>query len=144
MFARLSDPILALLICLAALVLPQSAAAQTDPGPAIETEPALPAARGDDPIAVAAYGTLFDANMKVIDPSPEFLRLTLDLYIKRLTGEAKDRVRASLGKYRDVLAEARRLLDDAVDNAPVEYRTSMLENVPINREIMAAWKEHAL
>jgi len=102
---RLSASILILLLCLAALVIPQSVAAQADPGPAIETKLALPAARSDDPVAVAAYGTLFDANMNVIDPSPEFLRRTLDLYIKWLTGESNDQVRATLDKYRGVLAE---------------------------------------
>lgn len=106
MFARLSDPVLALLLCLAVLAGPQSAAAQADPGPAIETEPALPPARLDDPVAVAAYGKLFDANMNVIDPTPEFLRRTLDLYIERLTGEANDRIRATLEQHREVLAEA--------------------------------------
>ena len=102
---RLSDPILALLLCLTALVLPQNAAAQGDPGPAIETKLAFPAAKMADPVAVAAYGTLFDANMKVIEPRPEFLRRALDLYIKRLTGEANDEVRATLDKHRDVLAQ---------------------------------------
>lgn len=102
---RLSDPILALLLCLTALVLPQNAAAQGDPGPAIETKLAFPAAEMADPVAVAAYGTLFDANMKVIEPRPEFLRRALDLYIKRLTGEANDAVRATLDNHRDVLAQ---------------------------------------
>jgi tetratricopeptide (TPR) repeat protein len=36
------------------------------------------------------------------------------------------------------LTEARRLLDLLVEHAPVEYRVSMLENVPLHREIMAA------
>lgn len=105
MIARLSNPILALLVCLSAPVLPRSAAAQADPGPAVETVPPLPTVRSDDPVAVAAYGKLFDADMKMIDPSPDFLRRTLDLYIKRLTGEANDRVRATLGRHRGVLAE---------------------------------------
>jgi len=42
------------------------------------------------------------------------------------------------------LAEARRLLDDAVANVDAETRESMLTNLRLNREIMAACKEHGL
>src|SRR3954463_12085863 len=45
MIGRLSALLLALLLCLAALLLPKDAAAQADPGPAIETKPVLPTAR---------------------------------------------------------------------------------------------------
>ena len=37
------------------------------------------------------------------------------------------------------LAEARRLLDHLVEHAPAEYRESMLENVPLHRDILRAW-----
>jgi tetratricopeptide (TPR) repeat protein len=37
------------------------------------------------------------------------------------------------------LAEARRLLMLLRDNAPQDYRESILENVPLHREIMEAW-----
>ena len=40
------------------------------------------------------------------------------------------------------LVEAKRLLDYLVEHAPKEYRESMLNNVRLNREIMAAWAEH--
>ena len=40
------------------------------------------------------------------------------------------------------LAEAHRLLGYARDHAPVDYRTSMIENVPLHRDIMKAWEEH--
>jgi len=40
------------------------------------------------------------------------------------------------------LAEAKRLLDFAVENSPEEYGTSVLENVPLHRDIMKAWEEH--
>ena len=40
------------------------------------------------------------------------------------------------------LTEAKRLLDFAVEHSPEEYRTSMLENVPLHRDIMKAWEEH--
>jgi tetratricopeptide (TPR) repeat protein len=40
------------------------------------------------------------------------------------------------------LTEAKRLLDFAVEHSPEEYRTSMLENVPLHRDIMRAWEEH--
>jgi tetratricopeptide (TPR) repeat protein len=40
------------------------------------------------------------------------------------------------------LDEAHRLLIELRDHAPEEYRESMIENVPLNREIMQAWEEH--
>jgi serine/threonine protein kinase/tetratricopeptide (TPR) repeat protein len=40
------------------------------------------------------------------------------------------------------LAEAKQLLDFAVEHAPEECRTSMIENVPLHRDIMKAWTEH--
>jgi len=40
------------------------------------------------------------------------------------------------------LVEAKRLLDDRVGHAPAAYRASMLENVPLHREITEAWAEH--
>jgi tetratricopeptide (TPR) repeat protein len=40
------------------------------------------------------------------------------------------------------LEEAKRLLDFAVEHSPEEYRTSILENVPLHRDIMRAWEEH--
>ena len=39
------------------------------------------------------------------------------------------------------LAEAKRLLDFAVDHAPEDCRESMIENVPLHRDIMRAWEE---
>jgi len=41
------------------------------------------------------------------------------------------------------LKEAHRLLCDLRDHAPEEYRETMIENVPLRRDIMTAWKEHA-
>ena len=53
------------------------------------------------------------------------------------------------------LAEAKRLLDFAVEHSPEEYRSSMIEKVPLHRDIMLAaqklasaseggkaWQEH--
>ncbi len=40
------------------------------------------------------------------------------------------------------LAEAKQLLDDLVEHAPEEYRESMIENVPLHRDIMKVWEEH--
>ncbi len=40
------------------------------------------------------------------------------------------------------LAEAHRLLEFARDHAPEEYRETILENVPLHRDIVAAWEEH--
>jgi hypothetical protein len=37
------------------------------------------------------------------------------------------------------LTEAHRLLVELREHAPEEYRESMIENVPLNREIMEAW-----
>jgi len=47
-----------------------------------------------------------------------------------------------LTKDKAHLAEAKRLLDFAVEHSPEEYRTSMIENVPLHRDIMRAWEEH--
>ncbi len=41
------------------------------------------------------------------------------------------------------LAEAHRLLEFVRDHAPEEDRVSMIENVPLHRDIMAAWDAHA-
>jgi hypothetical protein len=40
------------------------------------------------------------------------------------------------------LADARRLLDESVANADDATRESILANLRVNREIMAAWREH--
>jgi tetratricopeptide (TPR) repeat protein/predicted Ser/Thr protein kinase len=47
-----------------------------------------------------------------------------------------------IAKDRSHLVEAKRLLAFAVDHAPEEYRDSMIENVPLHRDIMKAWEEH--
>ena len=39
------------------------------------------------------------------------------------------------------LKDAHRLLEELREHAPAEYRDSMVESVPLNREIMAAWEE---
>jgi hypothetical protein len=41
------------------------------------------------------------------------------------------------------LEEAKRLLDFARDHAPEEYRETMIANVPLHRDIMAAWEARA-
>ena len=40
------------------------------------------------------------------------------------------------------LEEAHRLLTHLRDHAPEEYRETMIRNVPLHRDIAAAWKEH--
>jgi hypothetical protein len=40
------------------------------------------------------------------------------------------------------LEEAHRLLCHLRDHAPAEYRESIIANVPLHRDIMAAWAEH--
>lgn len=82
-----------------------SAVAQPGPGPAIESKPSQSGVSGKDPIAVVAHGAIFDANMKQIDPSPDFIRSTLDRYIRRLTSEASNNVRAALDKHNKVLRD---------------------------------------
>ncbi|MHC4164902.1 MAG: tetratricopeptide repeat protein [Planctomycetota bacterium] len=47
-----------------------------------------------------------------------------------------------LTKYEAHLAEAKRLLDFAVEHSPEDCRTSMIENVPLHRDIMEAWEAH--
>jgi tetratricopeptide (TPR) repeat protein len=45
-------------------------------------------------------------------------------------------------KDRVHLEEAHRLLCHLRDHAPEEYRETMIEHVPLHRDIMAAWEEH--
>jgi serine/threonine protein kinase/tetratricopeptide (TPR) repeat protein len=64
-------------------------------------------------------------------------------------GEAGDSPRVRLllweaTRDRAHLAHAKRLLDDLVAHAPPECRDSMLANVRVNREIVAAAREHGL
>ena len=40
------------------------------------------------------------------------------------------------------LQEAHRLLCALRDHVPAEYRDSMIEKTPLNRDIMAAFEEH--
>ncbi|MHC4137214.1 MAG: hypothetical protein ACYTDU_19070 [Planctomycetota bacterium] len=47
-----------------------------------------------------------------------------------------------LTKDKAHLTEAHRLLSFARDNAPEDCRESMLENVPLHRDIMRAWEKH--
>jgi hypothetical protein len=46
-----------------------------------------------------------------------------------------------LTKDKTHLTEAKRLLDFAVEHAPEDCRNSMIENVPLHRDIMRAWQE---
>jgi hypothetical protein len=41
------------------------------------------------------------------------------------------------------LEEAHALLRSLRDHAPEEYRETMIENVPLHRDIMRAWREHS-
>ena len=104
MFSSPRSLILAL-VALAALAAPPAANAQGNPGDPLARLPGAVGERGD-PVAVAAYGVLLDADLKPIEPTPEFLRSTLDLYIDRLTREADDRTREALERHRQALAEA--------------------------------------
>ena len=65
----------------------------------------------------------------------------------RLTAEERREARLLLWQStgdRTHLAEAKRLLDEALSFAPPEYHDSMLTNVRVNREIVAAAREHGL
>ena len=42
----------------------------------------------------------------------------------------------------DHLQDAHRLLEELREHAPAESRDSMVTNIPLHREIMAAWEEH--
>ena len=42
------------------------------------------------------------------------------------------------------LVEAHRLLEHLQDHAPEDCRGSMIENVPLHREILMAWQEHGV
>ena len=64
------------------------------------------------------------------DKLPRTERLWLRAELWRLTGD------------RAHVDEANRLLDFMVEHAPEEDRESMIENVPLHRDIMAAWEAH--
>lgn len=142
---RLLIPLLIAVFLLVSSVFAPGAAAQTGPAPAVGGESGQPAAGKDDPIAVVAHGGIFDANLKQIETTPEFVRTTLDLYIMRLTDEANDNVRATLEKQRQILAEtsagddmtARFLLLEYLTNAVAPRDQAYLE--VRNRSLRQAW-----
>ena len=73
------------------------------------------------------------------------LRTLLADHARRL--DARTAMRVNLLLWRSAgdrahLVEAKRLLDLLVENAPPECRESMLANVRLNREIVAAAREH--
>ena len=72
MFSSPRSLILAL-IAVAAFAAPPAANAQGNPGDPLARLPGAVGERGD-PVAVAAYGALLDADLKPIEPTPEFLR----------------------------------------------------------------------
>ena len=58
-------------------------------------------------------------------------------------GKMNARVRLwELTQDHEHLGEAHRLLEHVRDHAPEEDRDSMIENVPLHRDIMKAWEEH--
>lgn len=85
-----------------AAALTSGAPAQPGPGRPVARAPVQPST---DPIPTAAYGELFDATGRRIEPTAKFIRVALDTYIQRLTEEAGDSTRAALRRYRKVLAE---------------------------------------
>ncbi|MHC5052198.1 MAG: ATP-binding protein, partial [Planctomycetota bacterium] len=90
--------------------------------------------------------------------------LMATVYRARLPGGDKDAALAALAEHQELaehgakmdarfrlweltedkahLEEAHRLLCYALDHSPEEHRTSMIENVPLHRDIMQAWEEH--
>ncbi|MHC4550992.1 MAG: IS1380 family transposase [Planctomycetota bacterium] len=70
---------------------------------------------------------------------------TLRQYEERVAFELRMDARFQLWKGTndpEHLSEAHRLLCIMRDHSPEEYRTSMIENVPLHRDIMQAWGEH--
>ena len=78
--------------------------AQGDPGAPINRL-STPVTQLADPIEAVAHGRLFGPGMKPIDPTTEFIRDTLDLYINRLSAEADEATRSRLNDHRRSLAE---------------------------------------
>jgi hypothetical protein len=74
----------------------------------------------------AALATLHQHEERV----PHYSRMEVRFHLWELT---KDKTH---------LAEAKRLLDFAVEHAPEDCRVSMIENVPLHRDIMKACEEH--
>ena len=70
---------------------------------------------------------------------------TLKEHEERVRHETKMNARFrlwELTKDKVHLAEAHRLLCYVLDHAPEDCRDSMIENVPLHRDIMKAWEEH--
>lgn len=90
----------------------EPAFAQVDPGAPVETlkTPEDDRVLPRDPIAVAGHGVLLDHALKPIEVTPDFLRRTLDLYIRRLSRDAGSEGRDLLEKFRASVAES-----DSVD-----------------------------
>lgn len=110
------------LACLSLLSVPVITLGQTNPGAPLAGTGDAPreATLPRDPIAIAAHGALLDHNLKPISITPELVRRTLDLYIRRLSREAHAETLGALEKYRSALAGSKE-----VDE--IEARFLMLE-----------------
>jgi hypothetical protein len=72
--------------------------------------------------------------------------LTFEEHERRLGHDTKTEARFLLFKATQEpahLEEAWKLLCFARDHAPEEYRESMIANVPLHRDIAAAWEERS-
>jgi predicted ATPase len=75
-------------------------------------------------------GAVSDALAEYEDRMDIWAKMTARLHLWELIGDKTH------------LEEAKRLLDFAVEHSPEDCRTSMIENVPLHRDIMKAWEEH--
>jgi tetratricopeptide (TPR) repeat protein/tRNA A-37 threonylcarbamoyl transferase component Bud32 len=94
-----------------------------------------------------APGTILSATVaraRLPDGDVEEALLTLDEHAERATHAENMEARFRVWELtRDTvhLGEAHRLLDFLRDHTPIEYRETMTTNVPLHRDILAAWKE---
>ncbi|MBO0902991.1 hypothetical protein [Jiella sonneratiae] len=114
-----------LLVSAALLAAPAGAQIGPTPAPAVRVESGQSQAAGSDPVAVAAYGKLFDASGRIISVTPKFLRETLDFYIEQLTSEAGPDKRADVDERRRRLAETFRDDDMVQKFLLLDYLTGL-------------------
>jgi Tfp pilus assembly protein PilF len=108
-----------------------------------DLEEALPLARAVQQPVTILLATVYRARLSGGDV--EAALAALEEHGQRVPHDNKVEARFrvwELTKDKTHLTEAKRLLDFAVEHTLEEYRTSMIENVPLHRDIMRAWEEH--
>jgi tetratricopeptide (TPR) repeat protein len=114
--------------------------------PAAAADHLTEAASVAEEVGHSGFTMLAQAHLAAL-PEGDVSRARDELAAREERAEFAWRLEARLALWRatkdpDHLAEAHRLLEYMRDHAPEEYRDSMVENVPLHREVAAAWAEH--